>query len=161
MATVKEAWEQVGKDLSDVSKSINESGIGERIAQFGSDLGKSIVTTVKHGIKAVSDWADSIEDEAGKAAECAENAAEEAADVIYAEAPAECECENAVKDACETVEDAAEEVVKAAEDVVCEAAEAVENVACEAAEAVENAAEEAAEAAENTVEAAAEAVDND
>lgn len=139
MTTVKKAWEQVGKDLSEVGESIKKSGIGEGIAQFGSDLGKSIVTTVKHGIKAVSEWADTIDDKPEKAAENACENAAEAADVIYAEAPAE--------EAAEAVEEKAEEAAEA----VTEAAETVEEKVTEAAEAAEEAVTEAAEAVGETV----------
>ena len=148
MTTVKKAWEQVGKDLSDVGENIKKSGVGESIAQFGSDLGKSIVTTVKHGIKAVSEWADSIDDKS-------EKAEAEPADVIYAEAPAE-EAAEIVKEAAENVEEAAEKACECACDAAEEVKETVCECACEASEAVEDAKEEAAEA----VEAAAEEIDN-
>lgn len=58
MSTVKESWKKVGDDLGNIGKDIKEGGLGEDVKQFGKDFGKSVVKTVKHGVKAVSEWAD-------------------------------------------------------------------------------------------------------
>ncbi len=39
--SIKDSWKQIGKDLEKV----------------GTDLGKTVVQTVKHGINAVNEWA--------------------------------------------------------------------------------------------------------
>lgn len=58
MSTVKESWKKVGNDFSDLGKDIGNTGIGKDLGKLGKDLGKSVVKTVKHGVKAVSEWAD-------------------------------------------------------------------------------------------------------
>lgn len=62
MSSVKESWKKVGSDLNAIGKDIKEGGLGEDVKQFGKDFGKSVVKTVKHGVKAVSAWAET-EDE--------------------------------------------------------------------------------------------------
>ena len=59
MSNVKDSWKKVGEDLSGIGNTIKESDFGKGMAELGRDLGKSIVTSVKHGIRAVSDWANS------------------------------------------------------------------------------------------------------
>lgn len=120
--SVKDSWKKVGTDLNDIGEDITSSDLGKDMLKFGKDLGKSVVKTVKAGIKAVADWADGddVEDAEGEvvdavenAAEAVKNAAEEVADqaeVIYAEA-------------AETVEEAVEEVgekVEQAAECVCD-----------------------------------------
>lgn len=58
MSTVKESWKKVGNDFGDLGKDIGNTGIGKDLGKIGKDLGKSIVKTVKHGAKAVSNWAE-------------------------------------------------------------------------------------------------------
>ena len=85
MTSVKDSWKKVGQDLSDIGENIAESGIGEKVKTFGKDFGRSMVKTVKHGIKAVSEWADTDDEEPGEAPHCEpeeapENEPEEAAE---------------------------------------------------------------------------------
>ena len=117
--SVKDSWKKVGTDLNDIGEDITSSDLGKDMLKFGKDLGKSVVKTVKAGIKAVADWADGedaegeVVDAVENAAEAVKNAAEEVADqaeVIYAEA-------------AETVEEAVEEVgekVEQAAECVCD-----------------------------------------
>ena len=65
---LKGNWKKVGKDF----------------VELGADLGKTIIKTVKTGVDAVAEWADS--EEKKKAAEEAEAKAEE---IIVPEEPAE------------------------------------------------------------------------
>ena len=62
MTTVKESWKKVGNDLNEIGSSIKGSDLGKDVKRLGRDFGKSVATTVKHGIRAVSEWAYS-EDE--------------------------------------------------------------------------------------------------
>lgn len=62
MTTVKESWKKVGDDLNEIGSSIKSSDFGRDVKQLGKDFGKSVAATVKHGIRAVSEWAYS-EDE--------------------------------------------------------------------------------------------------
>lgn len=57
---VKDSWKKVGEDLTGIGNTIKESEFGKGVAEFGKDLGKSIVESVKVGAKAVSDWANSM-----------------------------------------------------------------------------------------------------
>ncbi|MBR0135739.1 MAG: hypothetical protein IJM18_06020 [Clostridia bacterium] len=57
MSKVKEAWKQVEKDLDNMGKTISDTNIVKEIEQFGTDLGKSVVKTVKQGIRKVNEWA--------------------------------------------------------------------------------------------------------
>ena len=85
MTTVKDSWKKVGQDISDIGENIADSGLGEKVKTFGKDFGRSMVKTVKHGIKAVSDWADT-DDEPEKEApveEAAEKEEEEKVEIIY------------------------------------------------------------------------------
>ncbi len=61
MTSVKESWKQVGKDLNDIGDNLTESGLGENVKKFGKDFGKSIVKSVKLGIRTVSAWAEEDE----------------------------------------------------------------------------------------------------
>lgn len=62
MASVKESWKKVGSDFSAIGKDIKEGGLGEDVKKLGKDFGRSVVKTVKHGVKAVSEWADKDEE---------------------------------------------------------------------------------------------------
>ena len=61
MASVKDSWKKVGSDFGDVKRDIGNSELGKDLGKLGKDLGKSIVKTVKHGVKAASEWADKDE----------------------------------------------------------------------------------------------------
>ena len=63
MTTVKDSWKKVGEDISGIGNSIKSSELGKDMAQLGKDFGKSVVATVKHGIRAVSEWANTDEPE--------------------------------------------------------------------------------------------------
>ncbi len=63
MATVKDSWKKVGADINELGKDIKSSDLGKNMKQLGKDFGKSVVKTVKHGIKSVSEWAASEDDE--------------------------------------------------------------------------------------------------
>ena len=56
MTTIKESW-KVGKDLGNIGDNLTDSELGENVKQFGKDFGKSVVKTVKFGIRAVTEWA--------------------------------------------------------------------------------------------------------
>lgn len=61
MATVKESWKKVGNDFGDIGRDIGNDGVkklGKDLGKLGKDFGKSVVKTVKHGVKAASEWAD-------------------------------------------------------------------------------------------------------
>ena len=63
MSKVKQAWEQVERDLDNMGRTISDSNIAKEIEQFGTDLGKSVVKTVKQGIRKVNEWAAEDDDE--------------------------------------------------------------------------------------------------
>lgn len=63
MTSVKESWKQVGKDLNDIGDNLTDSGLGENVKKFGKDFGKSIVKSVKLGIRTVTEWAANDSDE--------------------------------------------------------------------------------------------------
>ena len=124
MMSVKESWKRVGSDLNDIGDDIASSDLGKDVLKFGVDFGKSMVKTVKAGIKAVADWADKIdeddviEDAAEKVERVAEDIVEEAK-VIFADAG------DAVEEAGEAVADAVDEVAEEAADEAADAADAV------------------------------------
>ncbi|MBO4385083.1 MAG: hypothetical protein J5854_06660 [Clostridia bacterium] len=66
MTSVKESWKKVGSDFGDVGRDIGKSELGKDLGKLGKDFGKSIVKSVKHGVKAVSDWADKDDPEEEK-----------------------------------------------------------------------------------------------
>ncbi|MCR5610567.1 MAG: hypothetical protein K6F68_01860 [Clostridiales bacterium] len=66
MASVKDSWKKVGEDFGDVGRDIGNSDLGKDLGKLGKDFGKSIVKTVKHGVKAVSEWADKEDPEEKK-----------------------------------------------------------------------------------------------
>ena len=119
MATVKDAWKKVGSDIGDIGNDIANSDLGKNVKKLGVDFGKSVVTTVKHGIRAVSEWAASDDDEF---------AAEAESEVIYAEAPAEETVAEAAEEAAETVEKTVENVTEEVSEAAEEVAEKVDNV---------------------------------
>lgn len=98
MKTVKDSWKKVGEDLSELGSSIKGSEFGKDVKQLGKDFGLSVAATVKHGIRAVSEWAYS-EDEKEDAPACG-------AEVVDAEPVGE---EPAEETAADTAEETAPE----------------------------------------------------
>lgn len=131
MMSVKDSWKRVGSDLNDIGEDIASSDLGKDVVKLGSDLGKSIIKSVKAGIKAIADWADSIDEPKAKEAaehacdavkECAEEFCEQT-EVIFAEAA------EAVEHAAEAAEEKAEDACCSVEEAVCEAVETAEEKA--------------------------------
>lgn len=69
MATVKDSWKKVGADINEIGKDITSSDLGKNMKQLGKDFGKSVVKTVKHGIKSMTEWAAKDDEEPEEAAE--------------------------------------------------------------------------------------------